>query len=550
MSLGKFHASAIPVLIQQGIMSLLVTTLITLTGCNKDPDYYPSPKISISAVSINSLTGVDISLEVYLGEGQKLKGAKLVFEDLTLLSSAGFEKPIELTNDRKQSHSVNVQTDLVNHDFAVHAILEMGKYTYSSEKKIVRFPKNNFLFKIVPADYSGDYSNLDNTVGAFLNSGNRFGLEVYFQNKFICKSVEVKLNNTVTTSLNYNFEEYVSESDGSFLSVCDVTVPASTPPGDYEVDVYIDGNKFVAYKKIRILSGNYNEYSSNYPGEHRFKYSHFIIGDKLYVIGGNFGYVELIRSPVWAFDLRNKTWTAKNDVSLDGSKIEEIYPFSLQSDGIGYIFLRNNGVNELWRYNDQDDTWQKITNYPGSGTSALNGFIIGKILYVGGGYGNVGADGYSNANDFWSFDLGTQEWTRRNDVRYDRYFICDATCTNETRAYIYVSPARLLEYDSATDIWSEKARFPGPIRYGVSIVLRGSDLYLFGGMNLEGGSEVGFKDSFTYSITNNQWNQNAFIPCFNNRSIAFVYNNKIIFGLGYANDIVPYTDHTLYQFNP
>ena len=164
--------------------------------------------------------------------------------------------------------------------------------------------------------------------------------KVRFQNLFLNKSVEVKLNNTITTSLDYNLGEYVTESDGSFLSVCTVTVPALTAPGDYEVDIYIDGNKFVADKKIRILSGTYNEYTSNYPGEHRFKYSHFIIGDKLYVIGGNFGYVELIRSPVWAFDLRNKTWTAKNDVSMDGSKIEEIYPFSLQSDGTGYIFLR------------------------------------------------------------------------------------------------------------------------------------------------------------------------------------------------------------------
>ena len=112
----------------------------------------------------------------------------------------------------------------------------------------------------------------------------------------------------------------------------------------------------------------------------------------------------------------------------------------------------------MWRYNEQDDNWQKITNYPGSGTSSLNGFIIGKVLYIGGGYGN--------ANDFWSFDLITREWNRRNDVNYDGYFIGDAICTSETRAYVFISPSRLLEYVPATDTWSEKARFPGETRYG------------------------------------------------------------------------------------
>jgi len=545
MSFKRFLLPANSVSIQLMITSLVLTTLISISGCNKDPDYYPSPEISISSVSINSLTGVDVNVDIYLGEGQKLKGAKLVLEDLTLLSSPDLEQSIELTDDRKQSLSVSVQTTMVSHDFAIQAVLEMGKYNYTSEKKIVRFPKNNFSFYVVPSDYNGDYSKLDYNVGAFLNAGSRFGMEAYFQNLFVHKSFEVKLNNALSASSTIDSPYSLQLSDGSYLSMCDVTVPALTPPGDYEVDIYIDGNKFVADKKIRVLSGTYIDFSNNYPGEHRFKYSHFIIGDKLYVVGGNFGYVELIRSPVWVLDLTNRTWTAKNDVALADSKIEEIYPFSLQYGNNGYIVLRNNGVNELWKYNDQDDSWQKVTVYPGAGKYSLNGFIIGNVLYLGGGN-----DGNSSTKDFWSFNLVTLQWVRLNDVTCVQSFVCDAICTGESSAYIYFSPSRLFEYDPATDHWQEKARFPGPIRYGVSLVRRGNELYLFGGMDLTGLSEVGFKDSFTYSITNNTWGLNAFIPSFNNRAIAFVYENKIIFGLGYANNIVPYTDHTLYQFNP
>lgn len=527
------------------ILTVLIIFLLSFWGCKKEVVTFMSPKISISSVSIKTITCYEINVDINLGEGQKIKKAKLVFEDITVLSSPGFEKSIELNDSTVQRKTIKVQPNLINHDYSVKALLETDKYLYSSEIMIIRSIKNNFSFTILELER---YSTIDNTIACFLNPGQKLVVSIAYDNQFPSKTVEVKLNGTLSASNTIDFSNYYYGSLG-LISGGSVTVPDNTPPGDYEVDIFIDGYKFVANKKIRVLEGKWTEYDNKYPGDKRLNYSHFTIGDKLYLVGGKYASTTLSKSPIWEYDLRAKKWTSKKDFPHQSSPVKcGIFPFQLKFNDEGYVVVRNDQTIELWKYNTTDDSWDKVTNYPGLGKLELTGFIINNELFLGGGIAN---NGNLYVNDFWSFDLNSGKWEKRGDFKISKYFLFDSFCTNKGREYLFSTTNNLIEYNPETDVWTEKARFTGSVRYGSSLVSFDDNLFLVGGMSVpETWNYYGFNDCWQYSTIKDSWQLKAFLPCYSNRGISFIYDNMIICGLGYITSDANFTDHTFYRFVP
>jgi len=71
-----------------------------------------------------------------------------------------------------------------------------------------------------------------------------------------------------------------------------------------------------------------------------------------------------------------------------------------------YVIGGETGVysDEVWKYDIANDHWVQLPSFPGGGRSGGVGFAIGTTIYYGLGGGSGGI------SDFWSFDTLTGEW--------------------------------------------------------------------------------------------------------------------------------------------
>lgn len=518
--------------------------LLMLGSCKKEV-LLESPQIEIKSIEKKTGSSFLINVDVNLGKGQRIKNARLILEDITILSSPVLEKLLDLTKEKKQNQSIIVETNKVGHDYAISAAIETDQFIYSTEKRIIRSPRYEITLRILESDL---YTLIDDNILYFLNPGQQFRIEVQHTNLFPYQPLDVKLNGSISTTNDLNYKNEAYGGNNVITVAGNVMVPDGTPPGDYEVSFAIDGIRYVANKKIRVLSGKFIEYENQYPGEIHVDYSHFILGDKLYVVGGNYYSTVLIHSPVWEYDLTGKIWNPKKDFPYQSSPADcAIMPFELKYNNEGYIVVKDNDKVQLWKYNPTNDSWAKITQYPGSGKLNLTGFVINNKLYMGGGRSVT----WDYCIDFWSYDLISNQWERRRDYTVSKYFMSDSFTSYMGEGYIFTDLHKLVEYNPENDQWSVKADFPGPLRTGTSLVPFQNNLFLIGGIPLEGGyMYIGFNDCFQYSPATNAWSMKAFLPCHSNHGFSFIYNNNLYYGLGYKFTDVKSSTRSFYQFIP
>ena len=515
----------------------LFAILFLFVNCQKEVIILPAPQAKIVSIQNNSLTNYNVIIDFDLGEGQEIINAELIFKDITLLSDSAIIKPIELTDNRLQSDTINVETKRPNHDFSVKAKLVTYKYTYFSNEYILRSIKNTFNVFIYCSDEL--YKNIDQNIASFNNQGDHFGIIIDYLEDFNEKSIEIKLNNDISLECNLDFENYWS--NGDYLETMGFAyLPENILPGDYEVCVYIDGIEFKAEKKIRILEGNWMTFNETFPGQ-IYGYSYFKIGDNLYVIDGLY---DGIGSSVWKLNLPNKTWSKmKNIEQLNTSYT--IFPFNIEYNGEGYILVYQGSIVELWKYNTSEDNWFKITEYPGTGIELLNCFIIDSCMYISGGSMNN-----TKKFDSWKYNFETQIWNKLGDTPAKNWYYSNISCVNNGKAYVFDFLGTLWEYTPGSDTWINISTFKGPWRIISNLVTFNDNIYLIGGSYTNYG-DYALRDCWEYSINTGKWNMKAFLPDYSSHGISFVYNNKITTGLGYAvNGYYSVETKTLFEFIP
>ena len=123
---------------------------------------------------------------------------------------------------------------------------------------------------------------------------------------------------------------------------------------------------------------------------------HFLLGDKLYIGMGNRENNQVFNSSndVWEYDVINNSWTQKNDFPGIGRRGG--ISFTYQGEGywgfgIGYDISTGMTTffSDLWKYNPDEDSWEKIADFPVEPKRRLYAFVLGDSLFFGGGYGSV-----------------------------------------------------------------------------------------------------------------------------------------------------------------
>lgn len=539
---------------------LAALLVLFISGCKEENIVYPSPGINISSAEIKSLVNYDINVKIDLGEGQIIQKAELILEDITVSSESDIVKEIQLTKEQSQEHIVAIETDRLSHDYRAKAILHTNKYTYTSEAKIIRSLKNNFSVQLMEDEF---YPDPMGEIGVFQNPGQSIVLFIDYLNVYNPKSVEVKLNGKIKVESQLSFES-PTMGGGYIRSSGNFKLPEDIVPGSYEVGVFIDGIEFKATKKVQVMKGLWQTVEKNYPGEHRGEYAWFVLGDNLYVVGGSFLVTAINFSPVWEYNIKTKIWTQKKnfpypfDLQEDDYAIKtKILPFQIQSGGNGYVLMQFGQTIELWKYNPAEDSWKTISKYPGKGEVNLTGFMLMDKLYIGGGLDNEFFQfGSKLMNDFWCYDFVANTWTRKNDLPFDPIIGRFPSCSLKNKGFVLQANRYFWEYDADKDLWSQIKQFPGPWRFSSQLLSDGSNVYLVGGE----GEEVGvfyyikaYKDCWKYSPEIDSWEMQAFMPYYSSNGIAFLYQGKLITGLGYLIESSykwDYYGRMLYEFTP
>lgn len=542
----------------------LLDTLLTILGlilcrCEEEKVILPSPSIEISSIINNGLTSYDVSIVIQRGEGQIIEEASLVLEDITVPTDEALTFKINFQSEQEQAIETTINTNRLNHDFIIEAYLKTNYYTYTSGKQIIRSPKNNYFPWFLTDDL---YAVPEQNLGLVLNSGNRFSVIVDYNHNFVPKAVAVKLNETYLTESSIDFSpERASYGSNIISSYGSVILPKTVPPGVYSVDLYLDGHHFVFPNRVKVLNGYWTGFSSMFPGEKRGDYAWFILNDKLYLAGGCFYNSVIDFSPVWEFDLKNNVWTRKNNFPhlnpdhLHWMEDTEIIPSRLQTGSAGYVMVRYPRKVELWKYAEAFDSWEKISDYPGTGEQYLITFTLDGYLYAGGGIDNS-YPGTDNPTEFFRVNLNTLQWERINDLpgTLANYYYFPV-CTCRDKAYCLEPNRTFWEYDTVTDQWVQKRSFPGPWRLRSQFISHGDDLYLIGGeYHTTSGYSMSpaLKDFWKYSVDQDQWEQLAFLPAYISRGIAFSYQDQIYAGLGNIIESAYYNTQNqyIYQYRP
>ena len=147
---------------------------------------------------------------------------------------------------------------------------------------------------------------------------------------------------------------------------------------------------------------------ASFPDTPRFEAFVFTIGSKAYIGGGFNPVLNKNYKDLWEFDPAANTWTRKAD--FGGLPVRTATGFAI--NGMGYVCTGSDSTGwstDLWQYNPGTNSWAKKADFPGTGRIGGTAFSIGSIAYFGTGFDSLSVEN----NDFWAYNSGTNSWAQK-----------------------------------------------------------------------------------------------------------------------------------------
>jgi len=225
----------------------------------------------------------------------------------------------------------------------------------------------------------------------------------------------------------------------------------------------------------------------------------------------------LLFSPLLGLTQSQNFWTKKSD--FGGLKRERAVAFAIGDYGYVGTGVDTNEVvlKDFWKYDATTDTWTQVADLPGSARRDAVGFSIGSKGYVGTGIDNDESFSGIKLKDFWEYDATTNIWTQKADypgaggagIYFSTGFCVDSKgyiCCGKVGPNFYNN--QLWEYKPSINQWTQRANFPGGVRYQLSSFAIGYNGYVGLGAN----QDVFKKDFWKYSPGTNSWTAIADFP--------------------------------------
>lgn len=255
-----------------------------------------------------------------------------------------------------------------------------------------------------------------------------------------------------------------------------------------------------------------------------------------------------------SFAQSQNSWLKK--APFGGLKRERAVSFAIGD--YGYVATGEDTVNmthnDLWQYDPTLDVWTQKADLPGSSRRNAVGFALNDKGYVGTGIDSSESAFGVELKDFWEYDPALNSWTQKADypgaggfgVYYAGSFVVDnkgyVTCGKYgPSAYAF----DLWEYKPTTDSWSQRANFPGGVRYAVTALAVENKGYV--GMGID--YDLYRKDWWQYDPATNVWEQKSNLPGSERGAAStFTLGSKgfVVFGAdgGYKDELWEYNPFT------
>ncbi|HEY5824280.1 MAG TPA: kelch repeat-containing protein [Cyclobacteriaceae bacterium] len=251
---------------------------------------------------------------------------------------------------------------------------------------------------------------------------------------------------------------------------------------------------------------------ADFPGTARNSAVAFSANGKGYVGTGFDGTNRL--NDFWEYDPINDSWKKVADFlgEFPGEARYRYGAVSLSLNNKGYVgsgygsVAPTGGSNDLkdwWEYDPNTNIWSRKTSMGGSKRSNAFSFEISGVGYVGGGSNNG-----TYPKDFWSYDATKDSWTELNplddtdDSDYTYALQRESASTFVIGGHAYLCggtysaiTGSVWEYDTATDLWTEKSTFEGTVRDAAVSFGVGTKGYIATGRN---GSTLRFDDLWEF----------------------------------------------------
>ncbi len=149
---------------------------------------------------------------------------------------------------------------------------------------------------------------------------------------------------------------------------------------------------------------------NNFPGGGRQVPTGFALNGKGYLVGGFTGGSSAAYD-MWEYDATADTWTQKSDVP---GNLDRNAPIAMILNNQAYVGMGCNGAGntaytDFYRYDPVSDSYTQLASIPVARDACAH-FAIGGTGYVG-----IGQSGLSVIQDFYSYNVSTNSWTRLNN---------------------------------------------------------------------------------------------------------------------------------------
>lgn len=179
--------------------------------------------------------------------------------------------------------------------------------------------------------------------------------------------------------------------------------------------------------------------------------------------------------------------------------------------------------------------WQQLNDFPGTPRASASGFVVGDRGYI-----CLGRSAWNSGhlNDLWEYDSKNDSWTRKSDFPGNPRV--KAVCVSiGTKAYIgmgaigaYESSnlfSDFWEYDTQTDVWTQKASFPGAGKNDMVYAVVEGKLYT--ALGFDGINRLG--DAWMYDPEKDTWTSIAPYPNMVSSAAGFSIGGNFYVGSGF-----------------
>lgn len=246
----------------------------------------------------------------------------------------------------------------------------------------------------------------------------------------------------------------------------------------YDGDDYY--NDFYSYNS----DGDFWVQLADFPGVERTSAVAFDVDGKGYMGTGSDGDDEL--SDFYEYNPQTNLW---NQIADFPTLRRSAVGFGGIAKGyVGTGFDGENDLKDFYSYNPSSNTWEQIVGFGGSKRRQATTFRIGDLVYIGTGVSNGLLQ-----DDFYSFDLNTETFTRLLDIDEEDDYLVErfngVGFALNGRGYIATGNTgggldpTVWEYNPQTDVWDEKENFEKTFREGATVFDFGSRAFVALGRN-------------------------------------------------------------------